>query len=548
MIVTANPYATRAGNYILNSGGNALDAAIAAQLVLTLVEPQSSGIGGGAFLVHWDAKRKHMSSYDGRETAPQSFTPKQYLDQNGQPLGFRDIVQNGLAVGVPGILRMMENAHQRHGKLPWRDLFKPAIELAYNGFYVSPRLSKLLARIPATRFHPFARDYFYPDGKSLAVGHRLRNRPLSKTLEILSRQGTNAFYSGDIAKLIVHRVNEVSNGRHGMELEDLTSYRAKKRDPICITYRGHQVCTMGPPSSGGIAIAQTLKLIESFDLGIMPLNIKALHIISEAQKLSYADRNRYLADKDFAKVPIAGLLDEDYLKARRNLIDLTQTMGKAKPGKPSFEKQTRFGIDASYERPGTSHMSIIDRDGNAVSMTSTLEAAFGSKIMVNGFLLNSQLTDFSFRPFDKHGKPIANRIEPGKRPRSTMAPTIVLDEKQDLKIVVGSPGGSRIILYVLKSIIAMIDWKLDAQDAASLPNFGSRNGPFEMEEGQLPAKALQDLKKLGHKIKMTPLVSGIHLIHKQHGMLSSGIDPAREGAAMGDKKNDEYWTPNLMGP
>ncbi|MEM7619981.1 MAG: gamma-glutamyltransferase [Pseudomonadota bacterium] len=533
MIVTANPYATRAGNYILEKGGSAVDAAIAAQLVLTLVEPQSSGIGGGGFLLHWDAKRKKISSYDGRETAPASFHEKTFLDDKGQPRGFQDLVQSGLAIGVPGVVKLMEDVHRQHGKLPWKELFQPAIELAYNGFYVSPRLHNMLSRKPVEQFHPIARQYFYSNGKAAQVGLRQRNQSLSRIFTTLANKGAHAFYHGDIAKMIVQRVKEISNDKNGMRLEDLMRYRVIKREPLCVSYRRYKICSMGPPSSGGVAIAQTLKLVEPYDMGLVPLNSKALHIISEAQKLSYADRKRYLADHDFVKVPVPGLLDQKYIDKRRRLIDLDETMTKALPGQPDFKKQSSFGIDATQERPGTTHLSVIDKDGNAVSMTSSVETAFGSKVLVNGFLLNSQLTDFSRKPVDENGTLIANRIAPGKRPRSTMAPTLIFDENHNLEAVLGSPGGSRIILYILKSIIALIDWKLDAQMAASLANFGSRNGPFEIEKDQLPPKALDDLRAKGHQIKMIPMVSGMHLILKQHGMLFSGIDPSREGAAMG---------------
>lgn len=533
MIVTANKHATEAGNNMLKQGGSAVDAMIAAQLVLSLVEPQSSGIGGGAFLLHWDKKKKELLTYDGRETAPASAKPDHFLDQNKKPLEFHTAIKKGLGVGVPGIIRLLETSHKAHGKLPWATLFAPAIKLAENGFEVSPRLHKLLTFVPPRLFGKEARSYFYDEqGKPRPVGYILKNPQYAETLKVLAKDGASAFYKGPIAEALVKKVAEISDNKNGMTLNDLSSYVVKKRDPVCVTYRKRKVCGMGPPSSGALTIGQVLKLIEPYNLRTGPTDHQVLHYIAEAQKLAYADRAKYMADSDFIPVP-KGLLDKKYLDERRKLIIKNKTMKVANAGKPPLLKQGFFGKDATKEMPGTSHLSIVDAEGNAVSMTTSIETAFGSKYMVGGFLLNNQLTDFSFKPADANGVAIANRIEGGKRPRSSMSPTIVFDRNDNLILVVGSPGGSRIILYVLKTIIAMVDWGLDQQAAVALANFGSRNGPFELEA---PGKGMTKvfLKAFGHKVYITDMNSGLHVILKSKNMLYSGIDPRREGTAMGE--------------
>ena len=533
MIVAANPHAARAGLEILRRGGSAIDAAIATQLVLNLVEPQSSGIGGGAFLLHWDKAKSDLKTYDGREGAPAAARPDRFLTADGKRMRFFDAVASPLSVGVPGLLRALEMAHQNHGKLPWKDLFTPAIKLAERGFAISPRLHKLLSGRWTRKFSPIAKKYFFaPNGKPWPLGHILKNPELADTLRLLAAQGTDVFYNGAIARDILRTLKSASP-RADMTMDDLATYKARRRPPVCINYRKFKICGMGPPSSGALTIGQTLKLIEGFDLGHTPMNARALHIIAEAEKLAYADRNRYIADPDFVAVP-KGLHNPAYLKKRASLINPEKSMGKAKPGTPPNVREGRYGSDATLESSGTSHISIIDSRGNAVAMTTTIESGFGSGHMLRGFLLNNELTDFSFHPEDKTGRPVANRIEPLKRPRSSMAPTMIFDRSGKLRMITGSPGGSRIILYVLKSIIAHIDWQANAAQAAAWPNFGSRNGPFEIEKDQVASRLRQNLEARGHKIRITPMTSGTHVIILRNGIIEGGVDPRREGRALGD--------------
>ena len=534
MVAAAHPLASDAGRDILRRGGSAVDAAIATQLVLNLVEPQSSGIGGGAFLLHWDAAAKALVTYDGREKAPAAAKPDRFLNKDGSPMRFPSAVFSGRSVGVPGLVSMLAHAHERHGKLPWADLFRPAIDLARNGFSVGRRLNYLLSRWGARRFGKTARAYFFDAaGRPRPVGYRLKNPAFADTLEAIAKMGPKAFYEGAIAKAIVAAVNTAPRSLGDMTLEDLRSYRTDERPPVCITYRSRRVCGMGPPSSGGPTVAMVLKLIEPFDLGQEPLNLPAMHVILEAQKLAYADRDRYMADADFVPLP-KGLLDDKYLASRRSLIDPNKAMRRAAPGKPPGTRQGLFGKDATNEGKGTSHISIVDGAGNAVSMTTTIESGFGSGLMVGGFLLNNELTDFSFLPKDSSGKPIANRVEGGKRPRSSMAPTIVFDEDGRLRMVVGSPGGSSIILYVLKTLIAYLDWDLGPQSAAALVNFGSRNGPVAIEPGPASGNVAAKLKALGHAVNQRSMASGVHVIVVTEQGLFGGADPRREGVARGD--------------
>jgi gamma-glutamyltranspeptidase/glutathione hydrolase len=552
MISTANLTASEAGRRILREGGSAVDAAIAAQLVLNLVEPQSSGIGGGAFLLHFDAATRALKSYDGRETAPVAARPDRFLTAGGKPIPFVAAIASGAAVGVPGTLAMLELAHRNHGRLPWARLFVPAIALARDGFLVSPRLATLLDWMGADAFSAPARHYFFDAaGKSWRAGHRLRNPEFAATLERLAADGARALHAGPIAESIVRAVAAGPAPIGDLTLADLAGYKAREREPVCVPYRGLKVCGMGPPSSGAHTIGQTLRLIEPFDLGKGPraaLNPQAMHLIAEAQKLAYADRNRYLADPDFVPIP-TGLLDDTYLARRRALIAPLSAAGRVQAGDPDGKSAARLGDDGTVEMPGTSHVSIIDADGNAVSMTTTIEAAFGSRIWAAGFLLNNELTDFSFRPADAQGRPIANRVEGGKRPRSSMAPTIVFDGDGQVKAVLGSPGGSRIILYVVKSLVAVVDWNMDAQAAAALANFGSRGQGFELETttpahdgasvwpwtGRTTIWRALRLKPFGHRIDFEEMTSGTHIIVRRGpGHLEGGADPRREGAALGD--------------
>lgn len=531
MAVAANPLASDAGAAVLARGGSAVDAAIAMQLVLALVEPQSSGLGGGAFMLAWDARSARLKSYDGRETAPASATPERFL-KDGKPLRFGDTVNSGLAVGTPGLLRMLELAHKRHGRLPWADLFTRAIELAERGFPVSPRLHRQISQNTDLAKQAEARAYFLPDGQPAPVGYRLKNPQLASLLKRIAKEGSDAFYTGPVARDIVAAVR--AHAQPGdLSEADLKSYRPIEREPVCGNYRVYLLCGMGPPSSGGIAVLQMLGMLEQYPLGLLqPGDTLAVHYFAEAGRLAFADRDLYVADPAFSAVPVRGLLDTAYLKQRGALIDARRSMGKAPAGRPEGAALA-LGEGVAVDIPSTSHLVAVDAQGNAVSMTTTIEAEFGSKIFVRGFLLNNQLTDFSLAPTDEHGRPVANRVEPGKRPRSSMAPFAVFEQGK-LKMVLGSPGGSAIINYVAKTLVAMIDWKLDVQQAIALPNMGSRNRDTEIEEGTSLVDREPPLEAMGHNVKLLPFPSGVHAIVVSPDGLEGGADPRREGVARGD--------------
>jgi gamma-glutamyltranspeptidase/glutathione hydrolase len=536
MIVAANPHASEAGLAILRAGGTATDAAIAAQLVLNLVEPQSSGIGGGGFLIHWNGTAKRLTSYDGRETAPRNILPNVFLTPDGKPRGFWDVVNSGESVGVPGLVAMLARAHARHGKIAWRELFQPAIALAERGFPVSKRLNGLLTERGAEHFATNARAYFFDTaGKPRAVGENLANPAYARVLHLIADEGPIAIYKGPLAQAIVDTVASGGHGRPGaLSADDLAGYSAVERPVVCGAYRRYRVCGMGPPSSGGLATVMTLGFLAPHGLGITPMRPAAVHLVAQAQRLAYADRDRWVADPDRVSVP-AGLTAPAYLSARGKLIVQGKAAPRAEPGIPPGLVEKRTGIDATYEIAGTTHLSVVDAAGNAVALTSSIEAGFGSGLMAEGFLLNNQLTDFSFRTHDAEGRPIANAPEPGKRPRSSMSPTIVLDPAGQLFAVLGSPGGSRIPLYVMKSLIGLIDWRLDAQAAADLTNFGSRNGPLEIERDLGGALLPLQMKGLGHEVRQDQMTSGTHIIVVRPGRrLEGGADPRREGVALGD--------------
>lgn len=553
MVVAANPLAVEAGRLMLSLGGNAIDAAIAVQMVLNLVEPQSSGIGGGAFLVHYDARRHRVETYDGRETAPAEATPQLFLDANGAPLPFLQAVIGGRSVGTPGVLRLLEIAHRDHGRLPWPVLFAPALKLAHLGFEISPRMASALAADAANICTQTpAKDYFCnPDGTPKAAGTLLRNPELADTFSQIARFGVQRFYTGPIARDIVATVRGHPTNPGFLSLADLAGYKAKRRVPVCGTYRNTwTICGMGMPSSGGATVLQTLGILEYFNLAqLTPETAPAVHLISEAYRLAYADRGKYMADSDFVFVPLAGLLDKRYLHARSTLISLTASMGAPQPGTPPGAQLTR-GLDNALELPSTSHMAIIDRRGNVVSMTTTIETGLGSRQFVRGFLLNNQLTDFSFAPNDAAGNPIANRVEPGKRPRSSMSPTIVLDRHGSVKMIIGSPGGSTIIQYVTKTLIGVLDWGLDIQKAIELGNFGAQTSATTVLELGSPvarAEVVDGLRALGHQVAIADQNSGLHGITVQGRLgnpskrLAGGADPRREGVALGDSPRvDEH--------
>lgn len=537
MVATANPHASRAGVEMLRAGGSALDAAIAAQMVLNLVEPQSSGIGGGAFLLHWDAAAKKISAYDGRESAPAAARPDRFLRADGTPLTLPEAIDSGRSVGAPGVLRVLELAHRRHGRLPWRRLFEPAIRLAEAGFEVSPRLHRLIEADPLLRRRPAARAYFYlADGSALPVGHRLRNPDLAAVLRRVADEGPDAFYRGDIARGIVAALASAKDnyGRPGdLTEQDLAAYRALEREPICGSYRAYRVCGMPPPSSGGIAVLAILGALERFPMAeLRPGSSGAVHLFAEAGRLAYADRDHYVGDPDFVRVPVAGLTDPAYLRERSNLIRPERSMGRAQPGTPAGVRVS-YGADATAETGGTSHLSVVDAEGNAVSMTTTIESAFGSRILVHGFLLNNQLTDFSLAP-EEGGRPLANRVEPGKRPRSSMAPTLVFKPGGELLMTLGSPGGGAIINYVAKTLLGVLDWQQDIQQAIGAPNMGSRNRQTEIERGSSLEGIAAALRALGHPVDVVAMVSGLHGIMRTPRGLAGGADPRREGIAMGE--------------
>ncbi len=551
MVASANPLATDAGYEMLKRGGSAVDAAIAVQLVLTLVEPQSSGIGGGAFMLFFDNRKDTVTAFDGRETAPAAATDALFLGPDGKPLAFYEGVVGGRSVGVPGVVRLMELAHAQYGKLPWADLFAPAIRLATDGFAVSQRLNALLASEQHLKKDPVAARYFYDaEGKPRAVGSVLRNPELAATLKTLASEGASAFYRGPIAKDIVAKVQGHPSNPGKLSLYDMVFYAPKQRQALCSDYRQWTVCGMPPPSSGGIAVAQILGIVQGSDIarakptrqadGTYAPDAKAVHLFSEAGRLAFADRGLYVADPDFVAIP-AGLTAPAYLKERAALIG-DKSMGRATPGDPGRLKTSR-APDQSPELPSTSHISVVDAAGNAVSMTTSIEDQFGARQMVRGFLLNNQLTDFSFAS-SENGKPVANRVQPGKRPRSSMAPTLVFGkgrkpgELGELVLVTGSPGGSQIIGYVARTLLGTLDWELDIQQAISMPNYGSRNGPTEVEKGRMPAPVVEGLKARGHEVREIDMTSGIQGIARSTAkgktVLTGGADPRREGTVRGD--------------
>lgn len=544
-IAAANPHAVEAGALVLERGGSAVDAAIAVQAVLGLVEPQSSGLGGGAFLLHYDPAAGTLETYDGRETAPASARPDRFLTPEGAPMNFLDAVVGGLSVGVPGVVRMLELAHQEHGVLPWAELFEPAARLAEEGFAVSPRLHGLIARIPRLKQMPAAAEYFYTEnGAPLPVGHVLKNPAYARTLRLIAEGGADAFYEGEIAEAIVAAVNSAPNPG-GMTLEDLRDYRPVKRAPVCGPYRGLEVCSMAPPSSGGVTLLQILALLEPFDMkGAGADSVEAIHLLFEASRLAYADRNKYLGDLDHAasalspEAAIAGLLNPAYLAARAALISRERAMENVAAGDPSAYaiddgaapgRWSRFAPDASPEPPSTSHFVIVDGEGRVASMTTTVEFAFGSHLMAAGMVLNNQLTDFSFLP-ERDGVPVANAVAPGKRPRSSMTPVIVFDGEGEVWAALGSPGGPAIIGYVAKALVGLVDWGLSMQAAIDAPHAVYPRGSPILEAGGFDPQIVAGLRRLGHDVSERELTSGLHGFRRlPDGSFDGGADKRREG-------------------
>ncbi|MBX2811720.1 MAG: gamma-glutamyltransferase family protein [Myxococcales bacterium] len=564
MVVTAHPLASSAGMEILLAGGSAIDAAVAIQAMLTLVEPQSSGIGGGAFLLHYDAQNAELAAWDGRETAPAGVSSRLFLHTDGTPLAFMKALIGGRSVGVPGVLKMLAKVHEISGKLPWKRLFEPVIRVAREGFSVTPRLHLLLSRDLYLRAMPAARALFYPYGKPLAVGDRFRNPDLADAFELVAIQGTDVFYAGELADHIVAAVQHATQpaewalksnfrlmnmgiaaglGEWGqteapglLTKSDLAGYRPKKREPICITYREFKVCGHPPPTSGGVTALQMLGILRHFELGAYgPKSTEAAHLLAEAGKLAFADRNRYIGDPDFVDLDVRDLLKDAYLESRAKLIKKDKSLKKIKAGKFP-EIKTSYIPDSYPSFPSTSHFNVVDESGDIVSMTTSVENVFGSRLVVDGFILNNQLTDFSFVP-KRSGKLVANAPAAGKRPRSSMAPLIVFrsDTKEPV-FAVGSAGGSRIIGFVVQAVVAVLDWGLDPQEALNLPHMLARREPMELENegwksGELK-KLTQDLRALGHTVRVGPLNSGVHSL-KLSETLEGGVDPRREGMVAG---------------
>lgn len=531
MIVTANPHATKAGYDILKRGGTAADAAIAAQLVLGLVEPQSSGIGGGAFVLYYDAQQKKLSTYDARETAPLLTGPFHFFE-NGEPMKWPDAVLGGRSVGVPGIPALLQGLHKKHGKATWMELFDEARSLSKDGFEVSPRMSKMVdAHADRFRNFPDTAAYFLPNDTPVQVGDILKNPTYAETLKDMAFYGGNAFYRGNIAKQIVRTVQNIDGSAGLLTMEDFRSYQVKQRDPVCVPYRSYVVCAMGQPSSGGLTILQALGFLEHYDLSAWGAdNPKSWSAIAQASRIAFADRNLYMADPDFVNTPGIALIDPSYIAERRKLINLDQSPALIKAGKPPAWDGPLYEEGDSLERPGTSHISIIDQYGNALSMTTTIESAFGSHVMVGGFLLNNELTDFSFNPIGEDGKLVANMVEAGKRPRSSMSPTIVFDKTGAPVFVVGSAGGSRIIGYVLQRLIAVLDWGMDVDKALAMPHILARGETIEMEQDRFEVA----LQNKGYKTKVAPLNSGMTAIYLEDGNFIGAADPRREGIGMGE--------------
>ncbi|MDD9798702.1 MAG: gamma-glutamyltransferase [Alphaproteobacteria bacterium] len=534
MVVAAHPLAAQAGRDILAQGGSAMDAAIAIQSVLGLVEPQSSGLAGGGFMLHYEAAKDELTSWDGREIAPAAIKPDIFITQTGKPQAFTQAMTDARAIGVPGVPALLAAGHKRFGRLNWEVLFEPAIELAETGFKISPRLYYLLHRDKFLRKNPTPRALYYHiqangTAKAKPVGTVLQNPAYAETLKQFAKQGAPAFYTGKIGAQIVA---ETSRQGGLLTAQDMRHYQAKQRPPLCLPYRAYKICSIGPPSSGGIALLQILGHLSVFDMAsFAPNSLPAVHLISEASHLAFADRNLYVGDSDFVSVPIADLLNMAYLRRRGQRINPNRALSHIAPGQFTNKPTTQRAPNHSIAQPSTTHFVVRDKQGNAVSMTSSIEAAFGSRFMAGGMMLNNQLTDFSFLP-EKNGKKIANAVAPHKRPRSSITPEMIFDKQGRLFALLGSPGGPRIIGYVAQTVIGLIDWQLSMQEAIDLPRHVAFRGVIELEADTQLGDHMQALQSMGHKVTLRAHHSGLHGIKIIDQMLTGGADPRREGIVL----------------
>ena len=535
MVAAANPHAAEAGLAMLRAGGSAVDAAIATQLVLGLVEPESSGIGGGAFMLVYDPRTKRTTSFDGREMAPASATPTMFLDAGGQPRTKPDAIPGGLSVGIPGVVKMLALAHKKYGKLAWAKLFEPAVKLADDGFPVGPKLARTIKGFTRGASMPDLKEHFYhADGTPLAEGEIYKNAEYAATLRKIAAEGPDGFYKGDIAQAIVDKVQHAPRQQGGMTMADLANYQAKERAPVCGNYRQYHVCSMGPPSSGGIAVLQILGMLQRFTPEqLTPNTVSGAHLFAEASRLAYADRAMYLGDPAFVDVPIRGLTDQGYVQSRAALIDPAKDMGTATAGTPP-QKHAALAPQVSPVLHGTSHMTIVDDSGEVIAMTTSVESVFGAEIMTRGFMLNNTLTDFSFQPV-RDGKPVANAPAPGKLPLSAMSPTIVFDKNGNFLVSVGSPGGPAIIDYVAQILIGILDAKMSPKDAISMPHEINMNGNTLLERSPTSDQLAAQLTAMGHTVQLPQVEgSGLHGIQKVKGGYIGAADPRRDGIALGD--------------
>ena len=525
---SADPRATEAGREILMKGGSAADAEMAMMLVLTLVEPQSSGIGGGGFFIYHDAKTGQILTIDGREKAPAAATPDRFLGKDGKPRGFMDVVPGGLSVGVPGNIRLMQDVHKRWGKLPWADIFQPAIALADKGFKVTPVLNRYMTLYADVwKDFPQARAIYYVDGKPAPVGTVIKNPAYAKILRDIAARGPDAFYTGTNAQAIVTAVTQAPRNQSKMTLADLKAYQAKERPAVCTTYRVYKVCGMGPPSSGATTVFGILGMLEAYDMKAMGKdNVMSWHLLAEAMQLAYADRGQYLGDSDFVDVPVKGLLDKQYLADRRMLISPFAVRSDYPAGSPpGAEPRTASG---PVNEHGTTHFVAVDRDGNVATMTSTVESIFGSQLVANGYILNNELTDFTFAP-EKDGKPVANRVEANKRPLSSMSPTIVYGPDGKVVLALGSAGGKRIIMHVTKTLIGVLDWGLSAQDAIALPNLFFDDQGAIIEDNAMGQKIAQESAVFGKPIRPEDFGSKVNAIERTPTGWRGAADPRTPG-------------------